>query len=179
MKNYRCYCSKLLVIFFNGIYFLKLCSVVVCLQNERKPVFQVCLCGSMQNQQILPPFGLSSVSWFCLFLTSWVLIRWSSVFLNLDLQHSKPCATGKLESGKKKKKKPQLCDEQLTFLEGRCWILPGVRCRRQGWRWACVWWRWRWGRRLPNSLLLQLSHKRWGFGIVETLKKRSFRVMVS
>lgn len=71
MKNYRYYCSKLLVIFFNGIYFLKLCSVLVCLQNGKKLDSKVCLCGAVPNQHLLPAWGSCIVSFFvCLF---WIL----------------------------------------------------------------------------------------------------------
>lgn len=66
MKNYGYYCSKLLVIFFNGVYFLKLCSVAVCLQNERKHVSKVCLCGNTHHQQILPNFVFVYHILFCL-----------------------------------------------------------------------------------------------------------------
>lgn len=67
MKNYRYYCSKLLVIFFNGVYFLQWCSVVICLQNEKKPVSKVCLCGGLLNQQILPTFVFVYCIFCCLF----------------------------------------------------------------------------------------------------------------
>lgn len=121
----------------------------------------VAVCRTSKYFQLL--CCLAYHGFVCLFLTSWILVGWSSVFLNLDLQHSNPCATGKLESGKKQQQQQPALWWTVTFLEGRCWILPGVGCPRQGWRWAYVWWRWR---RLPNSLLLQLSHARWGFGIV-------------
>lgn len=39
MKNYRYYCGKLLGIFFNGVYFLKLCSVGACLHKRKKARF--------------------------------------------------------------------------------------------------------------------------------------------
>lgn len=76
MKNYRYYCGKLLGIFFNGVYFLKVCSVGACLQNERKPVSGARWCGPAGNRWILSlclligPFGLV---WVLTFDLIWLL----------------------------------------------------------------------------------------------------------
>lgn len=74
MKNYRYYCSKLPVIYFNGAYFLKLGSV-----RLRKLVSRGYLRGSTQSHLRLPS---------CMFV-DWMFVVWLLCFNFLGLGQMK------------------------------------------------------------------------------------------